>query len=136
MKFQISNWFKSKKPSEFTRHTENGVWIESQLGFKVLIAMGNHEDNGIFYEEGDRQLGLDACFWHDSEDRNADLTKMTVRQLGQYFDRTVTVVQVPRVWKWFKSEEIISAEDRLRILDNVRRALEFENQKPRFVEQP
>src|SRR5438045_2977422 len=107
----LTKRLKRKKSSEFTRKIDKGVWVESEVGFKVLIYAGHPKEPTLLYEEAGRQLWLDVLHWHESpEDRKAIPSEMTSRQLKEYMARTLTLVYVPGVWKWFNSEEIISPE--------------------------
>jgi hypothetical protein len=119
----------------FTRVVKDGnVWVESTEGFKVATCMSNGNSSCVIYEVVDRQIILEAEFWHDSKkDQEADVTKMTARQLDQYIDRMMMLIYVPEVLRWEKSQEAIAEKDRIRILGDLRGALEFGNHKPRFV---
>jgi hypothetical protein len=121
-----------------TRVVENGrAWVECTEGFKVQFSMWNGNDSSLTYTEGGREIALEAIYWHDSnEDREADLSKMSDRQLTKYFERTVMLIYVPDALRWRDGGEVISSEDRARILANIRSACEFENNKPRFLRQP
>ena len=114
----------------------SGIWVESTEGFKVGFFMWNGNDSCLSYSEGGREFVLEAIFWHDSkEDREADLTGMTARQLEKYGERRVMLIYVPDNLRWRNSDDPIPSEDRQRILGNIRVAVEFETHKPRFLKQ-
>lgn len=118
-----------------TRIVKDGrAWVESTEGFRFESSLGGRDDGCITYTEGDCYLQLNAFFWHDSEeDRKADLSEMSLRQLGKYFERTVTLIYAPDVLQWHNSTEAISADDRARILANIQGACKLEGLRPRFV---
>jgi hypothetical protein len=115
---------------------EDRAWVESIEGFRVEACMWNGNASWVVYTEGDREILLDAVFWHESkEDREAVLAHMSARHLGKYLERTVTLIRVPDVLRWHKSADVVSPDDRSRILENIQRACELENMKPRFVKE-
>ena len=119
-----------------TRIVKDGkAWVESTEGFRYEFFMWNGKDSHIVYTEGGREIVLETLFWHESkEDRQADVSQMSALQLGKYLDRTVTLIYVPDVLRW-NNTEAISPDDRTRILENIQRACELENMKPRFVKE-
>jgi hypothetical protein len=118
-----------------TRIVKDGkAWIESSEGFRCEAFSFNGKDEGIIYSEDGRDVVFDTVDWHDSkEDREADVSQMSARQLQRYCERTVTLVYVPDALRWRDTEVLISAEDRTRILKNIRTACELENRSIRLV---
>jgi predicted nuclease of restriction endonuclease-like RecB superfamily len=120
-----------------TRVVKDVVWVESTEGFKVGFFGFNAQDSYIVYSDAGREIRFETTYWHESkEDRQADRSKMTSREFIKYWKRAVTLIPVPDNLRWNNSDEAITIQDRQRILGNIRAALEFENEKPRFVRQP
>jgi hypothetical protein len=113
---------------------DSKAWIESTDGFRCEAFSFNGKDEGIIYSEDGRDIVFDTVDWHDSkEDREADVFKMSARQLRKYCERRLTLIYVPDVLRWRATDVAISAEDCARILANIRSACELENRNIRFV---
>jgi hypothetical protein len=123
------------------------VWIEGPGGWRVEFG-GSPLDPEILYSEGRRLVCLDAYYWHESkEDREADTSKMSARELVEHYDRRVFQIHVPENLRWSilqtdspsesadaSGVESVSADECDRILANIELAVEFgEGKKPRFV---